>query len=99
MNYVLDPIKAALEGGEFDGKTIELPNAFRGVDIQKEGEYSRAARYRFARRRDDGTLAYEFVEPRGPLRRGVTVVKVADGMRAAGLRFYPPAPPKGKDPF
>lgn len=100
MKYVLDPIKAALEGGDFDGKTIELPHAFRGVDVQKEGEYSQAARYRFARRRSDGTLTYEYVEPRGPLRRGATVVKVAEGVRGAGLRFYPKTKlPKDAPPF
>lgn len=100
MKYVLDPIKAALEGGDFDGKTIELPIAFRGLDVQREGEYSRAARYRFARRKDDGTLAYEFLEPRGPLRRGATVLKVAEGVRGTGLHYYPATKTdKGKTPF
>lgn len=98
MKYVLDSIRASLEGGEFDGKTIELPIAFRGVDVQREGEYSRAARYRFARRKADGTLAYEFLEPRGALRRGAMVLKVADGMKGTGLGFYPKAP-KDNPPF
>lgn len=98
MKYVRFPIAAQLEGGELDGKTIELPVAFRGLDVQKEGEHARAARYRFARRKDDGTLAYEFLEPRGRMRRGAAVIEIAEGVKGAGLGFYPKSP-KDNPPF
>lgn len=63
----------------------------RASTPELRGIASRAARR-------DGTLAYEFLEPRGALRRGAMVLKVADGMKGTGLGFYPKAP-KDNPPF
>lgn len=98
MKYFLDPIKAALAGGDFDGKTIELPMAFRGVDVQ-EVKGPRAARYRYAKRQADGTFIYEYAGPRRQFQRGAVVLKAAEDLNAAGLRFYPAPPPSREDPF
>lgn len=96
--YSLYPIKAALEGGEFDGKTIELPQAFRGVDVQ-ELKGPRAARYRFARQQPDGSFIYEYAGARRQCHRGAAMLKAAEDLKAAGLGFYPAAREPGKDPF
>lgn len=98
MRYSYFPIKATLAGGEFDGKTIELPQAFRGVDVQ-EMKGPRAARYRFAKRQPDGSFVYEFAAPRRELQRGAVVLEVAEDLKAAGLRFYPSGPKPVGDPF
>jgi hypothetical protein len=89
MRYVPPPISATLEGGDFDGKTITLPQAFRGVDIEKEGK---AARYRFAARKPDGSYTYEFTTSRRRFHVGAAVLPVGEGVRAVGLGFYPSAP-------
>lgn len=91
MRYLPNPpISATLEGGDFDGKTIELPEAFRGVDIEIEGK---AARYRFAARKPDGSYTYEIATPRRRLHLGAAVLHAGVGVRAVGLGFYPSAPP------
>jgi hypothetical protein len=94
MRYLTPPpISAALEGGEFDGKTITLPMAFRGVDVQ-QGE--KAARYRFAARKPDGSYTYAFTSPRRSFHRGAAAMPVGDGVSVVGLRFYP-SPPKADE--
>lgn len=90
MRYLsTPPISVTLDGGDFDGKTIELPQAFRGVDVETAGK---AARYRFAARKPDGSYRYEFTTPRRSFHRGAAVLHAGEGVRVVGLGFYPSGP-------
>lgn len=80
------PVKATLEGGDFDGKTITLPVAFRGLDIEKG---DKAARYRYAARKPDGSYTYAHTSPRRRLHKGALVFSPGEDLKVMGLLFYP----------
>lgn len=81
------PIKAVLQGGEHDGKVIELPAAFRGVDIEPKAG-GRVARYRYGGRGEVKDHVYTFRSQRRGYSPGAKL-DVSDDLKASGLNFYP----------
>jgi hypothetical protein len=86
MNYGTPyPVTAQLEGGDFDGKTITLPAAFRGVDVENRGKI---ARYRYGGQTAAGHT-YQFKSARRGFRPGAARLDFGDGFTGSGLHFYP----------
>lgn len=79
------PISARLDGGELDGKVIELPAAFRGVDVEHRGK---VARYRYGGITPAGHR-YQFKESRWSFRPGAARLDFGNEVTGAGLDFYP----------
>ena len=80
------PIKAELKGGDFDGKVIELPAAFRGVDVEQGGK---VARYRYGGRGETNGHVYTFRSSRRGYRPGAVKLDLGNNLVGAGLNFYP----------
>lgn len=79
------PITAQLEGGEHDGKVIELPAAYKGVDVEQKG---RVARYRYIGVTGAGHT-YTFKSERWGFRPGAARLDFGNDFSGAGLDFYP----------
>jgi hypothetical protein len=78
-------ITARLQGGDLSGLVIELPSAFRGVDVERKG---RIARYRYGGEGDAGPF-YVYRAARRSFRRGAVRLDVGNGATGVALNFYP----------
>lgn len=83
-------IKARLRGGDMNGLVIELPDAFRGIDVQRG---KKIARYRHGGVDDDGNLFYVHRSDRRSFASGAVRIPVEvpidDEVSVAGLGYYP----------
>jgi hypothetical protein len=84
-------IKARLRGGDMNGLVIELPEAFRGIDVQRG---RKVARYRYGGEDDQANPFYVYRSDRRGFAGGAVripvEVPVDDEVTVAGIGYYPP---------
>jgi hypothetical protein len=88
MNPPKNPIVARLQGGDHSGLVIELPDAFRGIDVKRRGK---VARYRYGGVAEAGPF-YVYRSDRRGLPAGATPIPTGtydDDVIVAGLGYYP----------
>lgn len=80
------PITARLKGGDLNGLVIELPTAFRGVDVERGRKIER---FRYGGQDEAGHHFYVFRSKRREFANGAVRLDVGNEAKGAGLGFYP----------